>query len=251
MKVCLFYHKIIPFSILIKYPFLIEYVEIFNPNHPLRCIICRLSNVGKSVFLTNLYLNVINEYDTIYIYSPSLCQDLYQRLIKCFSKFIPYHIIPIILNEEDIDIVTDEIVNNNDCEKSDTEIKTYESIEELKFRQEYDDGAIIILENLNEQERNDPRVQEISKRSRYNNLSMFIISQDYYELPIRTIRANGNTYHIFKSNIVRGVQNLYQDKASIDMTRNDFKYLTSTCGKEKYQPLTIDMTKDRYKVDID
>ena len=84
------------------------------------------------------------------------------------------------------------------------------------------------------------------KRSRHNNLSIFIISQDYYELPKRTIRANVNIYHLFKPNNFRIVQSLYQDKASMDMTLNEFKYLTSTCWKEKYQPLTIDMTKDKF-----
>ena len=32
----------------------------------------------------------------------------------------------------------------------------------------------------------------------------------------------------------------------MDMTSDEFKYLTSTCCNEKYQPLTIDMTKDNY-----
>ena len=84
------------------------------------------------------------------------------------------------------------------------------------------------------------------KRGRRNNLSIFIISQDYYELPKRTIRANGNIYHIFKPNNFRDVQNLYQDKASKDMTLNEFKLLTSTCWNQNYRPLTIDMTKDKY-----
>ena len=190
--------------------------KFFYPNHPLRCIITGPSNVGKSVFLTNLMLNIINEYDKIYIYSPSLHQDLYQKLNKCFSNYIPIHIIPNILNEEDIDIVIEEIIINEDFEKSDTEIETYESIEELKFPQEYDDAGIIILEDLNEKEMNDPRIQAMFKRSRHNNLSIFIISQDYYELPKRTIRTIGNIYHIFKPNNFRDVQNLYQDKASMD-----------------------------------
>ena len=86
------------------------------PKHPVRCIITAPSNVGKSVFLTNLILNIINEYDKIYIYSPSLHQDFYQKLFKCFSNHIRIHIIPNILNEVDIDIVTDEIVNNEDFE---------------------------------------------------------------------------------------------------------------------------------------
>ena len=77
-----------------------------------------------------------------------------------------------ILNEEDIDIVIEEIVNKKDFEKSNTEIETYESIEEIKFPQECDDGGIIILADLNEKEVNDPRVQAMFKRSGHKNLSL-------------------------------------------------------------------------------
>ena len=137
------------------------------PKHPVRCIITGPSWSGKSVFLTNLILN-INEYDKIYIYSPSLHQDLYQKLIKCFSNYIPIHIIPYILNEADIDIVIEEIINNKDFEKSNTEIETYESIEDLKFPQEYENNSIIILDDLNQKGMDDPRVQAMFKRSRHN-----------------------------------------------------------------------------------
>ena len=135
---------------------------------------------------------------------------------------------------------------NKDFEKSDTEIETYDSIEDLKFPQEYDDGGIIILEDLNEKEFNDPRVQAMFKQSRHNNLSVFIISQAYFELTKRTIRAIGNIYQIFKPNNFRDVQKLYQDKASMDMTLNEFKYLTKTCWNGKYQPLKNDLTKEKY-----
>ena len=216
------------------------------PTHPVRCIITGPSCSGKSVFLTNLILNIINEYDKIYIHSPSLHQDLYQKLIKCFSNYIPIHIIPNILNEEDIDIVIAEVINNKDFEKSNTEIETFDNIEELKFPQEYENNSIIILDDLNEKEINNDKIQAMFKRGRHNNLSTFIISQDYYELPKRTIRANGNIYHIFKPNNFRDVQNLYQDKASMDMTLNEFKLLTSTCWNKNYQPLTIDMINDKY-----
>ena len=57
---------------------------------------------------------------------------------------------PNFLDEDDIDLVIDEIVNNKVFQKLDTEIETYESIEELKFPQEYEDGGIIILDDLNE-----------------------------------------------------------------------------------------------------
>ena len=127
------------------------------PNHPVKCIITGPSECGKSIFLTNLILYIINEYDKIYIYSPSLHQNLYQKLIKCFSNYIPIHIIPNILNEEDIDIVIEEITNNKDFEKSITEIKTFDNIEELKFPQEYENNSNIILDDLNEKEINNEK----------------------------------------------------------------------------------------------
>ena len=119
-------------------------------------------------------------------------------------------------------------------------METYESMEEIKFPQDSIDGGVIILDGLNEKEMNDHRVQAMFKWSRHNNLSIFVISQDYYELPKRTIRANRNIYDIFKPNNFRHVENLYQDKASMDMTLHEFKFLTNTCWNEKYQPLTID-----------
>ena len=95
--------------------------KILYPSHPVRCFVTGPSKCGKSVFLINLIFSIINEYNKIYIYSPSLHQDLYQKLIICFSIYIPILIISNILNEEDIDIVIDEIVNKK-FEKSDTEI---------------------------------------------------------------------------------------------------------------------------------
>ena len=41
------------------------------PQHPLRCIITGPSKSGKNVFLTNLILNIINDFDKIYIYTQS------------------------------------------------------------------------------------------------------------------------------------------------------------------------------------
>ena len=116
----------------------------------------------------------------------------------------------------------------------------------MKYPQEYEDNNIIILDDINEKKINNDKIQAMFKRGRHNNLSIFIISHDYYELPKKTIRANGNIYHIFKPNNYLDIRNIYQDKASMDMILNEFKYLTSTCWNKNYQRLTIDMTKDKY-----
>ena len=62
-----------------------------NPTQSFRCI---LRGPSESVFLTNLMLNSINEYDKIIINSHILHQDLYQKLFICFSNCLPIHIIP-------------------------------------------------------------------------------------------------------------------------------------------------------------
>ena len=64
------------------------------------------------------------------------------------------------------------------------------------------------------------------EQPRHNNISIFIISQNYYELPKRIICANGNTYHIFQRNKFRDFQKLYQDKVSLELTLTECKSLT-------------------------
>ena len=70
------------------------------------------------------------------------------------------------------------IGNEKDFEKSDTEIERYPSIEELKYLQEFANGAFIFKDDLNERKMNDPRVQAMFKSSRHYNLSILIISQE-------------------------------------------------------------------------
>ena len=88
--------------------------KILYPNHPDTCILTGPIECGNSVFLTILILYINNGYEKVNIYSPSLYHDLYQKINKCFINYIPIHIVPNILNEEDIDEAIEEIVNNKD-----------------------------------------------------------------------------------------------------------------------------------------
>ena len=152
------------------------------------------------------------------------------------------------MNEHDSDLAINEIVNVKDIGKSQTVIETYETIEKVKNPGEHDSEKpiVFVLNDLNAKETNDPRVIAMFKRSRHSNLSIFIISQDYYELPKKTIRANRISYHMFKPNNFKDVQNLYQDKTSIAKTLTEIKSLTSTGWDQKYQPILFDMNKDKY-----
>ena len=96
--------------------------EILYPSQPVRCILTGPSEGGKKIFSNKISFILFNEFEKIYIYSPSLHQDFYQKLIKCFNNYVPIHIIPNILNGEDINVVFDEIINGKDFQKSDTEL---------------------------------------------------------------------------------------------------------------------------------
>ena len=127
---------------------------------------------------------------------------------------------------------------------------TFDNFEGIGFPQDYEKHSIFILDDLNEKENNNDKRQAMFKRGLHMNFSIVIISQDYYELPKNTIRDNGKIYHIFKPNNFLDLRSVYQDKASMDITLDEFKHLNSTHWNEIYQPLKFDMTKDT-KVDID
>ena len=93
---------------------------ILSPNHPVNCIVTGPSECGKSVRLTNLILNNINDHDKIYISSPSLHQDFLQKLLKCSGNFMPIHVITNLINEELIDLVIEEIIINKKSYNLDT-----------------------------------------------------------------------------------------------------------------------------------
>ena len=192
------------------------------------------SGRGKPYFITNSFSKPISEFERIYIYSLSLHQNFYQKGIECFHNYIPIQIIPQILNENYIDLVIVEIVNDEDFEKRNQtqKQKLLRPEKKMKFPHEYEDGGIIILDDSNEKEMNDSRAPARCKRPRHENLSIFIIRQDYYELPKRTMRANGSIYHIFKTFNLRVFQNLYQGTATFDMSLQEFKNVITICWED-------------------
>ena len=89
---------------------------------------------------------------------------------------------------------------------------------------------------------------EIKQCSKHldKKIIFFYLSQDYYELPKRTVRANGGMYHIFKPNSYRDKQHHFQYKISMYMSLQEFKNQLAIGWEQKYQPFIFDMTKDNY-----
>ena len=80
------------------------------------------------------------------------------------------------MDEEDFDLFIEELIHDRHFGKSSTEIETYESEVELKHSQEYvsDHSIFIILDDIHEKERYDPRAQAMFKRSRHSIISILL-----------------------------------------------------------------------------
>ena len=123
------------------------------PKTPVRVVISGPSGCGKTCLLTKLITEIINDFTEIYIYSLSIHQETYQKLIERFEqKISPKSISKILKNKKTIeDCLNDEL--------SDIEISVYENIDELKYPQDYQgESTVIILDDLNEKEMIDERV---------------------------------------------------------------------------------------------
>ena len=90
------------------------------PEKPLRCIISGKSASGKSTLLFEIFFNMINDFDKILIFSPTIHQPTYKTIIKCFNSLISLNVIQNILKEQipldELDTTVEEIINDEDLE---------------------------------------------------------------------------------------------------------------------------------------
>ena len=59
-----------------------------------------------------------------------------------------------------------------------------------------------------------------------------------------SIKSSNQTISEMYNNSIK--RNMGIKRNSMGMNLNEFKFLTNTCWNEKYQPLTFDMTRDKY-----
>ena len=117
----------------------------------------------------------------------------------------------------------------------------------MKDAQEYDSDKnnVIILDDLSKDQLNDKKVQMLFKRGRHNNISVFVISHGFYELPKDTIRENLNIIHHFITNIYCNVECIHRQLCSTDMLIKEFKKFCYEVWLKDYNFITIDLTKNK------
>ena len=99
------------------------------PTHPVRVLVAGPSECGKSCTSKNLILNNIKDFGKIYVYSPSLHEQFYQKLFNCYNNITPIKVFQDTLKEEDLDYLIEGLVNNENFEKSEREKESFETVE--------------------------------------------------------------------------------------------------------------------------
>ena len=224
------------------------------PEKPVRCIISSKSASGKSTLLFKILFNIMHEFGKILIFSPTIQQPTYKTIIKCFNNFLPLNVIQNLLKEQnpldELDTTIEETINDDDFESSHIECESYDNLDELKDPQVYESDihTVIILDDLNKQQLLDPLVQMLFKRGRHNNLSIFVITHSFYELPKDTIRENSTIIHQCITNNFANVGCIHGHLASTDMVIKEFKQIRHEVWHDDYNFISIDLTKKKNDV---
>ena len=118
----------------------------------------------------------------------------------------------------------------------------------MRDAQEYDSDKhiIIILDDLSKDQLNDKKVQILFKRGRHNNISVFVISHGFYELPKDTIRENSSIIHHFITNNFCNVECIHRQLCSTDLIIQEFKKFCNNVWLKDYNFITIDLTKNKF-----
>ena len=122
------------------------------PCQPVKCINTVPSENRKNWSLTILDSTNKKQLGQLYIYSPSLHQDLNRKFFKCFHNYTAKNMIQNSLRKEDLDLIIDELVILENFERSENGIETISSIKELKYSlaSESDFPSVIILDDLSD-----------------------------------------------------------------------------------------------------
>ena len=115
--------------------------------------------------------------------------------------------------------------------------------------QDYDSNIhyVIILDNLNKQQLNDERVQILFERRRHDNLSVFVITHGFYELPKDTTRENSTIIYLFMTISFANVEFIHRQLTSTDMVIKELKHFVNIVWSEDFNFITTDLTKKKNK----
>ena len=147
--------------------------------------------------------------------------------------------------DREIKIITRSPNQHSQNEQTKGLYPNYTTSQEISTIDDYKDCVVIFDDMLDSNQR---ELCPFFTRGRHENISVYYLSQRYFELPL-IIRDNSNIIILFKQT-AKTVQNLYNDIAGFDMNYNEFKDLCREAWNKKYSYLKINRLNDDEKYTI-
>lgn len=206
------------------------------------CIIGK-SGCGKTCLLMNLLLNKFNDeeyldYNSLFIFSKSLNQPVYEILIKGLEQNCSKKEILDCFIKQKFDFIK---LTNKNNDVNNIKIQYCDNVNSVPDPSELDPKLknLIIFDDIID-EKNQARVEKYFIRGRPLNIDCIYLSQDYFSLSKNLIRKNANFYILFEQS--KEDLNLFRKAHIIDLNKEEFIKLCHECWKDDYGFITIDLS---------
>jgi len=190
------------------------------------CVIAGATGCGKTNLMTNFLLNEKwLDYSSVYIYSPTLYQSLYQYLQDYYT----------------------DLENVLRC-KFKMNIKVahfFDSDEEIKDPSELnpEQRHVMIFDDVMNAVQS--KIKDYFCRGRHNNVNVFYLCQSLHKIQKHCIRQNANVFVLFKQD-VKTLKYFHESHISGDMNFEEFRKMCDDAWKAKHGFVVINLWEEAY-----
>ena len=170
----------------------------------MRCIIVGKSGCGKTVLMFNMILRWL-DFDDLYIYGKSVHQPLYLKLKQCYESGCS--------NEATVAALRAGVGEELIRDLATGQERKVVFLETLPPPEEFDKSRknVIVFDDVMLESQSG--IEPFFARGRHNNINCFYITQNYAQVPNRTIRENANFLIAFQQND-QSIRNIHANHAT-------------------------------------
>ena len=193
------------------------------------------SGCGKTTLLIHLLLrpgyHILKK-----AFEEKLPKEVIIRLFENQNEITDLGISPISIVEEMVKEIRD---------KSDVECNFYQSAEDVPDPRELSSEKmnLMVFDDLLFEKQN--TFESYYVRGRHSNVDCFYLAQNYFKLPLQTIRENTNFICLFPQDL-KNLNYIFDDHLGSDMTKEEFRQLCKTVWEKQHGFLIIDLSSKKH-----